>query len=113
METGDFREDVDRAIAAGDATGAAKMLATAWEMEPGSALAGFLAWGDEALGAGPMAGRVRRGRRSRPVWRLDPKFPDVLEGSPDCAFAGSTRGGVRGHPGRPAGRQHGAGHPTH
>jgi FkbH-like protein len=43
METGDFREDVDRAIAAGDATGAARMLATAWEMEPGSALAGFVA----------------------------------------------------------------------
>jgi FkbH-like protein len=43
METGDFRQDVDRAIAAGDATGAARMLATAWEMEPGSALAGFVA----------------------------------------------------------------------
>src|ERR1022692_4752865 len=43
METGDFRGDVDRAIAAGDAFGAARMLASAWELEPGSAMAGFVA----------------------------------------------------------------------
>src|ERR1035438_943484 len=43
METGDFRGDVDRAIAAGDASGAARMLASAWELEPGSAMAGFVA----------------------------------------------------------------------
>ena len=43
METGEFRKDVDRAIAAGDASGAARMLASAWELEPGSALAGFVA----------------------------------------------------------------------
>jgi FkbH-like protein len=42
METGEFRRDVDRAIAAGDASGAARMLASAWEREPGSALAGFV-----------------------------------------------------------------------
>lgn len=42
MATGEFREGVDRAIAAGDASGAAKMLASAWELEPGSALAGFV-----------------------------------------------------------------------
>src|ERR1035437_7381552 len=43
METGEFRKDVDRAIAAGDAAGAARMLASAWELQPGSALAGFVA----------------------------------------------------------------------
>src|SRR5450759_1767141 len=43
METGEFRRDVDRAIATGDASGAARMLASAWEREPGSALAGFVA----------------------------------------------------------------------
>ena len=43
METGELRKDVDRAIAAGDASGAARMLASAWEREPGSALAGFVA----------------------------------------------------------------------
>lgn len=43
METGEFRSEVDRAIAAGDASGAARMLASAWEREPGSALAGFVA----------------------------------------------------------------------
>ena len=42
MVTGEFREGVDRAIALGDASGAAKMLASAWELEPGSALAGFV-----------------------------------------------------------------------
>jgi FkbH-like protein len=34
---------VDRAIARGDASGAARMLASAWELEPGSAMAGFVA----------------------------------------------------------------------
>ncbi|MGD0777779.1 MAG: HAD-IIIC family phosphatase [Candidatus Solibacter sp.] len=43
METGEFRANVDRAIAAGDASGAARMLASAWEREPGSAMAGFVA----------------------------------------------------------------------
>ena len=43
METGEFRKDVDRAIATGDASGAARMLASAWELDPGSALAGFVA----------------------------------------------------------------------
>jgi len=48
VETGEFRKDefrkeVDRAIDAGDASGAARMLAAAWEREPGSALAGFVA----------------------------------------------------------------------
>jgi FkbH-like protein len=42
MVTGEFREGVDRAIAVGDASGAARMLASAWELEPGSALAGFV-----------------------------------------------------------------------
>ena len=42
MVTGEFREGVDRAIAMGDASGAAGMLASAWELEPGSALAGFV-----------------------------------------------------------------------
>jgi hypothetical protein len=32
---------VDAAIARGDASGAAGMLASAWELDPGSALAGF------------------------------------------------------------------------
>ncbi len=43
METGEFRKDVDGAIARGDAPGAARMLASAWELDPGSALAGFVA----------------------------------------------------------------------
>ena len=43
METGEFRKDVDGAIARGDASGAARMLASAWELDPGSALAGFVA----------------------------------------------------------------------
>src|ERR1035441_8310886 len=43
METGEFRKDVDGAIARGDASGAARMLASAWELDPGSALAGFMA----------------------------------------------------------------------
>ena len=43
METGEFRKDVDAAIARGDASGAARMLASAWELDPGSALAGFVA----------------------------------------------------------------------
>src|ERR1035438_3614015 len=43
MESGEFRQDVDRAIARGDASGAARMLASAWEREPGSAMAGFVA----------------------------------------------------------------------
>ena len=42
MVTGEFRAGVDRAIAMGDASGAARMLASAWELEPGSALAGFV-----------------------------------------------------------------------
>ena len=42
MVTGDFRKRVDGAIAVGDASGAARMLASAWELEPGSALAGFV-----------------------------------------------------------------------
>jgi FkbH-like protein len=41
-ETGDFRKEVDRAIATGDASGAAGMLTAAWDLEPGSALAGFV-----------------------------------------------------------------------
>ena len=43
MVTGEFRKDVDRAIDAGDAAAAARMLAAAWELEPGSPLAGFVA----------------------------------------------------------------------
>jgi FkbH-like protein len=43
MVSGEFRKDVDRAIDAGDASAAARMLAAAWEMEPGSPLAGFVA----------------------------------------------------------------------
>src|ERR1022692_590212 len=43
METGEFRKDVDDAIARGDVVGAARMLASAWELDPGSALAGFVA----------------------------------------------------------------------
>jgi FkbH-like protein len=43
METGEFRKDVDRAIVAGDVQAAARMLASAWEREPGSALSGFVA----------------------------------------------------------------------
>src|ERR1017187_1126302 len=43
METGEFRKDVDGAIARGDASGAAGMLASVWELDPGSALAGFVA----------------------------------------------------------------------
>jgi FkbH-like protein len=43
METGEFRKDVDGAIARGDASGAASLLASAWELDPGSALAGFVA----------------------------------------------------------------------
>src|ERR1035441_9131824 len=43
MEIGDFRKDVDGAIARGDASGAARMLASVWELDPGSALAGFVA----------------------------------------------------------------------
>ena len=43
METGEFRKDVDGTIARGDASGAARMLASAWELDPGSALAGFVA----------------------------------------------------------------------
>ncbi|MCX6632604.1 MAG: HAD-IIIC family phosphatase [Candidatus Solibacter sp.] len=42
METGEFRQEVDLAIAAGDPRGAARMLAWAWERDPGSALAGFV-----------------------------------------------------------------------
>jgi FkbH-like protein len=43
METGKFRKNVDDAIARGDASGAARMLSSAWELDPGSALAGFVA----------------------------------------------------------------------
>jgi FkbH-like protein len=43
METRELRKDVDGAIARGDASGAARMLAEAWELDPGSALAGFVA----------------------------------------------------------------------
>jgi FkbH-like protein len=43
METGEFRKEVDGAIARADASGAARMLASAWESDPGSALAGFVA----------------------------------------------------------------------
>ncbi len=42
METAEFRKGVDRAIAAGDTSGAASMLASAWGREPGPALAGFV-----------------------------------------------------------------------
>src|SRR5439155_13550261 len=42
MVTGEFRKDVDRAIDAGDASAAARMLAAAWELEPGSPLTGFV-----------------------------------------------------------------------
>src|SRR5689334_12936140 len=42
MVTGEFRAQVDQAIAAGDAAGAAKLLASAWELDHGSALAGFV-----------------------------------------------------------------------
>src|ERR1017187_4380137 len=43
METAEFRKGVDGAIARGDASGTARMLASAWESDPGSALAGFVA----------------------------------------------------------------------
>jgi hypothetical protein len=43
METGKFRKNVDDAIARGDASGAARMLSSAWALDPGSALAGFVA----------------------------------------------------------------------
>src|ERR1035438_5111332 len=43
MESGELRANVDRAIDAGDAFGAARMLASAWERGPGSAMAGFVA----------------------------------------------------------------------
>jgi FkbH-like protein len=43
METEKLREQVDRAIATGDAARAANMLASAWEAGPGPALAGFVA----------------------------------------------------------------------
>ena len=43
MEIAEFRQEVDGAIARGDASGAARLLAAAWESDPGSALAGFVA----------------------------------------------------------------------
>lgn len=43
METGEFRKAVDSAITAGDAAGAAGLLASAWEREPAAALAGLVA----------------------------------------------------------------------
>jgi GNAT superfamily N-acetyltransferase len=51
METGDFRTDVDGAIAAGDAAGAARMLAAPWEADPGPAMAGFVASRFHRIGA--------------------------------------------------------------
>ena len=53
MQTEEFRGGVDRAIAAGDASGAARMLASAWELAPGSALAGFVASRYDRI-AGPL-----------------------------------------------------------
>lgn len=43
MEIAELRQEVDSAIAMGDPSRAARMLASAWELEPASALAGFVA----------------------------------------------------------------------
>src|ERR1039458_9923930 len=84
METGDFREDVDRAIAAGDATGAAKMLATAWEMEPGSALAGFVASRYERIAA--RLGLVKQRWAILRSFTVEPVVPVLKAG----AYAGGV-----------------------
>src|ERR1035438_2453716 len=84
METGDFREDVDRAIAAGDATGAARLLATAWEMEPGSALAGFVASRYDRVA--PQLGLVKQRWAILRSFTVEPVVPVLKAG----AYAGGV-----------------------
>ena len=84
METGDFREDVDRAIAAGDAAGAARMLATAWEMEPGSALAGFVASRYDRIA--PRLGLVKQRWAILRSFTVEPVVPILKAG----AYAGGV-----------------------
>src|ERR1039457_6329406 len=84
METGDFREDVDRAIAAGDATGAARLLATAWEMEPGSALAGFVASRYDRIA--PQLGLVKQRWAILRSFTVEPVVPVLKAG----AYAGGV-----------------------
>src|ERR1035437_7635738 len=84
METGEFRKDVDRAIAAGDAALAARMLASAWEVEPTSALAGFV-----ASRYGRMSGRLGLLKQRWAILRsftVEPVVPILKAG----AYAGGV-----------------------
>src|SRR5664279_3267372 len=84
METGDFRGDVDRAISQADASGAARMLASAWELEPGSAMAGFV-----ASRYGRIAGRLGLLKQRWAILRsftVEPVVPVLKAG----AYAGGV-----------------------
>src|SRR5450631_4528004 len=84
MVTGEFRQDVDRAIAGGDVQGAARMLASAWEREPGSALAGFVASRYDRI-AGPL-GLVKQRWAILRSFTVEPVVPVLKAG----AYAGGV-----------------------
>src|SRR5436305_11564833 len=42
MQTAEYRKEIERCLAAGDAAGASRLLSVLWEREPGAALAGFI-----------------------------------------------------------------------
>src|ERR1700709_817662 len=71
MENGEFRKQIDLAIAGGDAAQAAKMLTAAWGKEPGAALAGFVASRFDRIGASlalqPHRGAILRSFTVEPV----------------------------------------------
>jgi HAD superfamily phosphatase (TIGR01681 family) len=85
MATGEFREGVDRAIAAGDASGAAKMLASAWELEPGSALAGFVSSRYDRI-AGRLGFLTQRWAILR-SFTVEPLLPLLKAGAYACGVA--------------------------
>jgi FkbH-like protein len=59
MQIAELRQQIDHAIAAGDATSAAQMLALAWESAPGAALAGFVGSRYDRIAAGLLLLRHR------------------------------------------------------
>src|SRR5882757_1440703 len=85
MATGEFREGVDRAIGAGDASGAAKMLASAWELEPGSALAGFVSSRYDRI-AGPLGLLPQRWAILR-SFTVEPLLPLLKAGAYTCGVS--------------------------
>src|SRR5580765_3862681 len=91
METGEFRKNVDRAIAAGDPQAAGRMLGSAWFAEPGTALAGFVASRYERI-AGSL-GMLRQRLAILRSFTVEPLLPLLKSGAYSAGIALETHVG--------------------